>query len=57
MSLPGGVTGFTTITTGASFACAIANTGAVYCWGEGDGGQLGDGNGVDSTLPVLVVDP
>ena len=51
------MTGFTSITTGASFACAIANTGAVYCWGEGDGGQLGDGNGLDANLPVLVVDP
>ncbi|MBK9067044.1 MAG: carboxypeptidase regulatory-like domain-containing protein [Gemmatimonadetes bacterium] len=57
VSLPGGVTGFTSITTGASFACAIANTGAVYCWGEGDGGQLGDGTGLDANLPVLVVDP
>src|SRR5690606_29549491 len=54
VSLPGGVSGFTAVATGASFSCAVANTGAAYCWGEGGGGQLGDGNGTDSTLPVLV---
>ncbi|MBK9690154.1 MAG: hypothetical protein IPO73_00400 [Gemmatimonadetes bacterium] len=42
---------------GASFFLRVANTGAVHCWGEGDGGQLGDGTGLDANLPVLVVDP
>lgn len=33
------------IACGANFACLLDNTGAVYCWGANDNGQLGIGSG------------
>lgn len=44
----------TSIATGYGFACAGATSGGVQCWGRGDQGQLGDGNGTDSSSPVAV---
>jgi alpha-tubulin suppressor-like RCC1 family protein len=42
---------------GNSFACALLDSGHVECWGEGDIGQLGDGNENDSNnTPVSVQD-
>lgn len=35
-------------------ACARLSTGEIYCWGSGGYGQLGDGNGQDTPLPVPV---
>ena len=43
VSLPGGVTSFTSISTGNQHACAIANTGATYCWGHNRWGSIGNG--------------
>ncbi len=34
--------------------CARLANGSVHCWGQGKTGQLGDGNGVDSPVPVAV---
>jgi alpha-tubulin suppressor-like RCC1 family protein len=42
------------ITAGAQDACALGSTGAAYCWGYGEFGQLGDGSGADSSVPVAV---
>jgi alpha-tubulin suppressor-like RCC1 family protein len=42
------------VDTFAFHACAIKTTGALYCWGSGTEGQLGDGSGLDSQLPVRV---
>jgi alpha-tubulin suppressor-like RCC1 family protein len=36
--------------------CAIRGGGALFCWGAGDGGQLGDGAGDDRAEPVAVLD-
>lgn len=34
--------------------CALDTTGAAWCWGFGQGGQLGDGRAADSLVPVAV---
>jgi hypothetical protein len=34
--------------------CAILVTGDVYCWGDGDYGQLGNGTTTDGLAPSLV---
>jgi alpha-tubulin suppressor-like RCC1 family protein len=44
----------TQIEAGTSFACALASTGAAYCWGLNDNGQLGTGNTAQSLVPVAV---
>ena len=47
------------VTTGPAHVCALATTGALFCWGENGGivggGQLGDGTGDDRFEPVASV--
>ena len=38
----------------ASEACAQVGPTAIYCWGKGTAGQLGDDNGTDNVNPVRV---
>jgi len=58
----GGLT-FTSISAGSSHTCAIASSGAAYCWGSNYVGQLGTGSSTGpeqcggvacSTVPVAV---
>lgn len=42
------------VTVGNAFACALASTGAVYCWGNNVGGQLGNNSVTQSNVPVAV---
>jgi alpha-tubulin suppressor-like RCC1 family protein len=49
----GGVT-FTQITAGAYHACALTVSGAAYCWGGNNSGQVGDGSTNDRSGPVTV---
>jgi|GEM_PF-1311520 len=48
----------TSVAAGAFHTCVLLEGGAVECWGRGDFGQLGDGNGTDSaadsTSPATV---
>jgi alpha-tubulin suppressor-like RCC1 family protein len=38
----------------AAHTCAILSDGALYCWGSGESGQLGDGDIVSKPDPTLV---
>lgn len=43
----------TDLSVGDAHACVVAS-GAAYCWGNGDRGQLGNGVAADSSVPVAV---
>lgn len=42
------------VAVGETHACAISREGEVFCWGENDQGQLGDGTKTARTRAVLV---
>jgi alpha-tubulin suppressor-like RCC1 family protein len=42
------------INPGSNFTCALATTGAAYCWGGGLSGQLGNNSTLGSLVPVAV---
>jgi alpha-tubulin suppressor-like RCC1 family protein len=44
----------TQIATGSGSTCAVASTGAAYCWGQGVNGELGNGSAANSSAPVAV---
>jgi alpha-tubulin suppressor-like RCC1 family protein len=45
---------FVELAAGATHICGRTSVGAVYCWGRGTEGQLGNGANVTSATPVLV---
>lgn len=50
-----GTTGFASIAVGDRFACGATSSGAVWCWGNNDAGQCGQGtNFGENDSPVLV---
>ncbi|MFN0098284.1 MAG: putative Ig domain-containing protein [Gemmatimonadaceae bacterium] len=49
----GGLT-FTQILAGGVHSCARTGSGALYCWGQNDGGQIGDATNTTSLAPVQV---
>ena len=55
VTIPGGLT-VTAIAAG-DHTCAITSTGATYCWGKNDVGQIGNGTATDSTTPMAVTMP
>jgi alpha-tubulin suppressor-like RCC1 family protein len=46
--------GATTVAVGDVHACARVQDGSVACWGDNTNGQLGDGGGTWSPVPVTV---
>ena len=57
VSMPGGVPSFASIHGGYSHTCALTSEGVAYCWGNGEYGQLGNGNTTNSTIPEAVIMP
>jgi alpha-tubulin suppressor-like RCC1 family protein len=55
--MPSGVTSFSSVATGSNFSCALANTGNVYCWGNGDSGQIGNDASSNVNVPTAVTMP
>ena len=54
---PVAVTGghvFASITTGREYTCGLTTTGAAYCWGMNNNGELGDGSTTSASSPVAV---
>jgi alpha-tubulin suppressor-like RCC1 family protein len=45
---------FRAISAGENHTCGVTTSGNAYCWGEGSAGQLGNGAGADSEVPMLV---
>jgi alpha-tubulin suppressor-like RCC1 family protein len=43
-----------TVHSGDRHACGLTTSGAAYCWGRNEGGQLGDGSTADSPWPMAV---
>jgi hypothetical protein len=42
------------VETGLYFGAALKASGEIYTWGRNDAGQLGTGNTIDNSSPVLV---
>ena len=42
------------VSAGDTATCALASTGAAYCWGSNTSGQLGNNSTTKSTVPVTV---
>jgi alpha-tubulin suppressor-like RCC1 family protein len=45
---------FASIAAGRDFTCAVTTAGRIYCWGNNNHGQLGNGTRINSSLPVAV---
>lgn len=43
------------LAAGQGHTCGLSKTGAAYCWGANDSGQLGDGATTDRLKPTLVL--
>lgn len=48
------MSGFTQVSTGNSFTCAVKSDGTVWCWGYNNVGQLGNGTTINASRPVQV---
>jgi len=46
---------YVSIAAGQVHTCGLTAAGAAYCWGVGDGGELGAGSGPSDSIPHLVV--
>ena len=43
-----------TISAGSGHSCALTVGGQAYCWGQNNGGELGDGSTTDRLVPTKV---
>lgn len=54
ISVTGLTSGVTSVSVGDVHACALLDSGAVKCWGEGGSGQLGNGSSSSASTPTQV---
>jgi alpha-tubulin suppressor-like RCC1 family protein len=45
---------FATLVAGQNHVCGSVSSGAMYCWGSNQSGQLGDGTTTNRSVPTLV---
>ena len=45
---------YVSISASGNSACAVGQSGQVYCWGENSDGQLGDGSTRSSSIPIPI---
>src|SRR5688572_10719803 len=50
----GGVNNFTQVSAGSRHICGVTTDRVAYCWGSNSFGELGDGTGGGSNVPVRV---
>jgi alpha-tubulin suppressor-like RCC1 family protein len=48
--------GWQMVSAGANLTCAIMHDATLWCWGQNDYGQLGNGNTFDSASPIQVAE-
>ena len=48
---------FASLSAGATHTCGITTAGKVYCWGDNQRGQLGDGTRTQSNIPIASITP
>jgi alpha-tubulin suppressor-like RCC1 family protein len=53
VAVPAGLN-FIDVALGVWHVCAVADTGALYCWGGNDYGQLGDGGSSSRSTPAQI---
>ena len=56
-TMPNGLKAKTINTEGFDHTCAIMSDDNIYCWGEGNYGQLGHGTNADKNIPTAVTMP
>ncbi|MCC6385857.1 MAG: hypothetical protein IT302_00590 [Dehalococcoidia bacterium] len=54
VNVTGMASGAAQVSAGSDHSCAVLGTGAIKCWGHGWDGQLGNGDGQSSNVPVAV---
>jgi len=50
-----GLTDVVAVAAGLHFAAALQSDGTIWCWGDNEFGQLGDGTTFDSAYPVQIL--
>jgi regulator of chromosome condensation (RCC1) repeat-containing protein len=54
VAVSGLIGGVQAISAGSEFTCAVTEAGAVECWGNNGDGNLGDGDGADTNVPMMI---